>query len=95
MSEPIALPPVLDLKAVEALKAALLERRGQPLQIDASGVQRLGGLCLQTLLAARKTWEGDVFPFSIEPRSEAFSETLRLFGAEARFESVAPIGVEA
>ena len=95
MSEPMNLPPVLDLKAAEGLRAALLARRGQPLQIDASGVQRLGGLCLQVLLAARKTWEGDVFPFSIDQRSEAFSEMLRLFGAETRFESATPIGVEA
>ena len=28
--------------------------------VDASGVERLGGLCLQVLLSARKTWAAEI-----------------------------------
>lgn len=78
----IALPENLDLKAAAPLKAALLERRGAPIEIEADQVRRLGGLCLQVLLAARKAWDHDAQPFSIKGPSEAFVETTRLFGAQ-------------
>lgn len=78
----IALPEHLDLKAAAPLKAALLERRGAPIEIEADQVRRFGGLCLQVLLAARKAWNQDGQPFSIKGPSEAFVETTRLFGAD-------------
>ena len=53
--ESLALAPILDLKAAGPLRGALLERRGHPLELDAADVQRLGGLCLQVLLAAAAT----------------------------------------
>ena len=52
----ISLPPVLDLQAADPLRAELLSLRGRPLQVDASQVNRLGGLCLQVLMSARKLW---------------------------------------
>lgn len=86
MMDTLVLDPVLDLKASVPLQAALLERRGQPLSVDASGVQRLGGLCLQVLLSADRTWAGDACAFAITPRSAAFDEALALFGADGRFD---------
>jgi chemotaxis protein CheX len=86
MSDPIVLQPVLDLKAAGPLKTTLLERRGEPLAIDAGAVQRLGGLCLQVLLAARRAWADDGHKLEFTPRSEAFSEALQLFGAGAYFD---------
>jgi chemotaxis protein CheX len=83
--ESLALAPVLDLKAAAPLKAALLERRGHPLELDAADVQRLGGLCLQLLLAAAVTWRADGFTMRVGPRSEAFVDALRLFGGESAF----------
>ena len=62
----IALPENLDLKAAAPLKAALLARRGAPIEIEADQVRRFGGLCLQVLLAARKAWDRDGQPFSIK-----------------------------
>ena len=82
MAAAIALPETLDLKAAAPLKAALLERRGAAITVEADQVRRLGGLCLQVLLAARKAWAEDGKPFSITAPSEAFVETIRLFGAE-------------
>ncbi|MDR3508331.1 MAG: STAS domain-containing protein [Caulobacteraceae bacterium] len=83
--ESLALAPVLDLKAAAPLKAALLERRGHPLELDAADVQRLGGLCLQVLLAAGAAWRADGVPMRIGPRSDAFLDALRLFGGENAF----------
>ena len=86
MTDALLLEPVLDLKAATPLQTALLARRGQALEIDASGVERLGGLCLQVLISAYKTWNDDGFPLHLAPRSEAFTEALRLFGATTRLE---------
>ena len=85
MTQILELDPVLDMNAAAPLKSALLERRGQPIEIDASKVQRLGGLCLQLLLAARRSWADDGQPLEIKPRSEAFTDAMRLFGAAAHF----------
>ena len=78
----LALPETLDLKAAGPLKQAFLNNRGGPIEIHADQVRRLGGLCLQVLLAARKAWADDGKAFSIAAPSEAFLETIRLFGAE-------------
>lgn len=55
----ITLPAILDTRAVTSLKAELMAARGQPLSLEASAVERLGGLCLQLLLSAIKTWQAD------------------------------------
>ena len=55
----LTLSPVLDLTAAEPLKAELLAHRGRVLVVDASGVERLGGLCLQVLLSALSLWRQD------------------------------------
>ena len=85
-AESFALAPVLDLKAAAPLKAALLARRGHPLEIDAADVQRMGGLCLQVLLAAAACWRTDGVSLRVGPRSEAFTEALRIFGGESAFQ---------
>jgi chemotaxis protein CheX len=78
----VALPSVLDLKAVGPLHQALLSARGTPLDIIASDVTRLGGLGLQLLLSARATWANDGLPFSVSAPSEDFNAALALFGAQ-------------
>ena len=88
MTDTLVLDPVLDLKAAAPLRTALLEHRGQPLNIDASGVQRLGALCLQILLAAHHTWADEAHALTITPRSEAFDESVRLFGAASHLDGV-------
>jgi chemotaxis protein CheX len=75
------LPEILDLKAAAPLRAALLEARRAPLEIDASAVQRLGGLCLQVLLSAEATWAADGQPFTISAASPAFAEGALRMGA--------------
>lgn len=93
MSEPLApavvsLPPVLDLQAAEPLRAELIALRGRPLTLDASQVTRLGGLCLQVLMSARKIWAEDGVNLTVDQPSSVFSEQLAAFGEpELQFES--------
>lgn len=75
------LPAVLDLQAAAPLADQLMSWRGRPLRLDASQVERLGGLCLQVLLSARAAWAADAQSFAISSRSAAFDEALTLFGA--------------
>jgi len=77
------LPAVLDLQYAAPLRAELLALRGRPVNLDASGVERLGGLCLQVLISAQKSWAADGQMLSIAPVSDAFADQWKMFGAEA------------
>jgi len=76
-----ALPETLNLKAAAGLYADLAGARGHDIALDASDVQRLGGQCLQVLLAASQAWRADGLEFCIINPSDAFTHTLGLFGA--------------
>ena len=83
----VSLSPVLDLQAAEPLRAELMSLRGRPLDLDASQVTRMGGLCLQVLMSARKLWVEDGLSLAIDQPSPAFSEQLAAFGnPELQFE---------
>lgn len=88
MTPSMTLPRVLDLSAASPLKAALLERRGEPVVLDASEVERLGGLCVQVLLAAHAEWRMEGREFRIERPSDAFVEAAQLMGADAHLMAV-------
>ncbi len=76
----LVLDEVLDLKAVTPLTEQLRALRGQPLAIDATAVRRVGGLCLQTLLAARAAWEADETPLTLDASTD-FNDGVALLGA--------------
>ena len=77
----LQLEPVLDLGAAERLHGQLMGLRGAPLDINASQVERLGGLCLQVLLSARDTWRADGQTAVISQPSSAFDDAWALFAA--------------
>ena len=77
----IRLPEILDVVAATALTAELLAMRGRPATLDGSAVQRIGGLCLQVLLAAREAWRSDACSFRIESSSERLVTCLGQMGA--------------
>ena len=83
MSTLIALPAVLDLRAADPLKAQLLAVRGQETALDASAVERLGGLCLQVLLSALATWRADGQSLTFINVTEAFASQWSALGASA------------
>ncbi|MBW4035678.1 MULTISPECIES: STAS domain-containing protein [Acidiphilium] len=83
-SEPVKLrlDPLLDIKAAAPLYALLRGQRGHDLVIDASAVERIGGQCLQVLLAARASWAADQHGFLVEGFSPGVIATLELMGIE-------------
>jgi chemotaxis protein CheX len=48
--------------------------------LDGAAVERLGGLCLQVLLSASRTWAEDGRPFAIAPISDDFTEQWAALG---------------
>ena len=78
----LSLPAILDLAAAAPLTERLLAARGSDLSIDAADVLRVGGQCLQVLLAAAKTWSADHASFEIARPSSEFVEALQRFGIE-------------
>ncbi len=86
--EPVELAAALDLTAVAALLADVKARRGAPLILDGSNVQRIGGLCLQVLLAAHDAWRVDGCEFQLKA-SDALAAGLRQMGAEQLLEEAA------
>ena len=77
----IVLPKAMSLTAAAPLAARLLGLQGAPLVLDASQVERLGGLCLQVLLSASATWSTAGLAFAIRQPSPAFQEAWALFAA--------------
>lgn len=73
-------PAVLDLKAAGPLAAAFLARRGADILVDAGEVQRLGGQCLQVLLAAQASWREDRHSWRMQAASVDLLAALELFG---------------
>jgi chemotaxis protein CheX len=78
----LRLPAVIDLRAASSLAENLRALRGRPVRLDASGVERLGGLGLQVLLSGRLTWRADRLDFTVEQASDAFQADCALMGAE-------------
>jgi chemotaxis protein CheX len=76
----VRLADVLALNAAAVLHADIAACRGHDLVIDASEVSRLGGQCLQILLAAVCAWRADGNRLSFANPSSAFIEALELFG---------------
>ena len=81
MTHTVTLGDALDMTAAGPLVTELLGHRGQPVSLNAAGVRRLGGQCLQVLLSARSTWSADGQPFEIVEPSPEFTEGLALMGA--------------
>ena len=81
MMASVTLPAVLDLQQAGPLRDELLALRGQPVIVDGSAVERLGGLCLQVLISAQQTWARDGLSLVIDEVSESFANQWNAFGA--------------
>lgn len=76
-----ALPEVIDITAVARLRTDLMDLTGGDLEIDASAVERIGGLGIQLLLSAEKMWAANGKQLSITGASAAFQDVHRLTDA--------------
>jgi chemotaxis protein CheX len=85
----LQLAEILDRAAAAPLLADLMARRGQEIVIDASGVRRIGGQCLQILMSAAATWSQDAVTFAVTSASPEFVAGVRQFGVDS--ESLSPV----
>lgn len=78
----LELPASLDLNSAGPLVELLHKCHGDDVTLDGSKVQRLGGSCLQVLLAAQRTWSSEGAALTLENASERMVEDLRLLGID-------------
>lgn len=76
----LTLPETLDRKAAFELSKTLLEHRGSEIELDASGIQRLGAIGVEVLIAAQRLWHGEGIGFQIDNWSEPALQSLNAIG---------------
>jgi chemotaxis protein CheX len=81
MQDGFELPAIMDTQAAAAVLEKFLAHRGGDLRIGGADVQRIGGQCLQVLLAARTAWAADGNSLSIADMSPEFTAALETLGA--------------
>ena len=87
----LSLAGALDMRAAGPLLEEVRSRRGAPLVLDGSHVERLGGQCLQVILAARAAWAADGHGFEICNPSTALKDGWALMGAEPLTDAPSPL----
>lgn len=80
MTRDFILPDRLDSSAAPALLAALRDRIGKPLVLDAGRVEVIGALAFGVLVAAGRQWEADGHSLTIRRASERFAAASRALG---------------
>jgi chemotaxis protein CheX len=78
--EILKLMPRLDYAAAAGLTAALREKTGHDLRLDASEVTHIGAMGLQVLRAAAQSWAIDGKSLGLTDVSEDCADQLSLFG---------------
>lgn len=76
----VQLPVDLDNVAAASLFEVLTSLVGSDIVIDGSRVERIGGLCLQILLAALSTWKADGMTLEFSQLSLDLVAGLELLG---------------
>ena len=91
MAKRVILSAKLDSAAVGDLREKLMGSVGDDVVLDGSGVEMLGGLCLELLLGARHLWAAGGKSLSIAPSSAELDDNLARFGlAAGHFAGEAP-----
>lgn len=83
MTELIKLPGRLDSSGAPSLVETLLAHRGGPLTIDASGVEVIGALAMEVLIAAGRQWDADGQTLTIADPSDRYLSACETMGLVA------------
>ncbi len=83
MTKQVALETKLDSAAVDKLRTILLAEQGDDITLDGSGVQQIGGMCLELLMSVRHLWGAAGHDVTIENPSEQMLDDLGRFGLTA------------
>lgn len=79
----LMLPERLDALAAQRLVADMLERRGQPLSLDASSVETISALALEVVVSAGLQWQCDQKPICIVAVSDSYLSACTTLGLNA------------
>ena len=83
----LALPPVVDLDALDAIRDLLGDAlETGPVTLDAGAVERVSTNALFLLLAAAETARRHEFTFAIAPAAPALTGAIARLGLTERFE---------
>ena len=82
VTERYILPDRLDSSAATGLMQALLDRRGQPLVLDASKVDLIGALALEVIISAGKQWSDDGHSLTVSAASDRFRASCDALGLD-------------
>jgi chemotaxis protein CheX len=77
----LSLDPVLDLSAAMSLHSLLQRHCGQDVELNAGCVTRIGGHCLQVLLAAKRAWRAQGCKLQLTSPSDRCRDALGVVGA--------------
>lgn len=80
MDNVVKLPEVLDVVRTRAVFEDLMCRRGSPVIIDASDVEKASALAIEVLISGRLQWAADGQSFDMTRISDAFSEAWSELG---------------
>lgn len=80
MSATISLQPKLDLRAAGPLRDDLLGQADQDVVLDATHVTQIGGLALQVIRAAARSWAEAGRSLTFENASTTVCDQLSLLG---------------
>lgn len=80
MTDHFTLPDRLDSIAAPSLLAAFMNRRGQPLDLDASSVEVIGALSMEVIIAAGRQWEVDGHGLAVLQPSKPFLAACTALG---------------
>lgn len=81
----LVLPRIIDRRGAVDLSRLLLERRGSDLTLDARGVERIGGLGAEVLVAADRQWRMDGVRLTVPVWPEAVQSALATLGLDPAF----------
>jgi chemotaxis protein CheX len=80
MTDQLTLPDRLDSSGAAPLARELLSRRGKPLVLDAAGVEVIGALAFEVIVAAGRQWDADGVQLNIEQPSDRYLAAAQALG---------------
>lgn len=80
MSNPVVLPPKLDLAAATALATTLRAEKEEHVVLDLSDVKHFGALCMQVVISAAATAQSEDRTLSITNVSDRVLDQMRMMG---------------
>jgi|AACY02.3.fsa_nt_gi Anti-anti-sigma regulatory factor (antagonist of anti-sigma factor) len=82
LDDVLKLPETMDVARARSLFDELFRRRGTPLTIDASQVEKASALAVEVMVAGARQWRSDDVSFTIAPISDAMLETCGGLGLD-------------